>query len=63
MWKVSEGNTPEERAQQIEQGRKAADEEFKKSVQDLEILAKELNIPMPDYAKVSGASPIHRAWL
>ena len=55
MWKVSEGNTTEGRAQQIEQGRKAADEKFKKYVQDLEILAKELNIRMPDYAKVSGA--------
>jgi hypothetical protein len=36
-------------------GRKAADKNFKKYVQDLEILAKRLDIPMPDYAKVSGA--------
>ena len=54
MWKVSEG-TPEERAQQIEQFRKVGDEKFKIYVQYLEDFAKEFYIPMPDYAKVSGA--------
>lgn len=53
LWK--KGNTTEERAQVLERGRKAANEEFKKHIQYLEILAKQLDIPMPDYAKVSGA--------
>ncbi len=40
-----------------ERGEKEADESFKNSIQCLEILVRQLNIPLPKYVKVSGDYP------
>jgi len=48
-------NVTGQRAQ--ERAEKAAEESFKNSIHCLEILVKQLNIPLPKYVKVSGNYP------
>lgn len=48
-------NVTGQRAQEL--GEKEADESFKHSIQCLEILVKQLHIPLPKYVKVSGDYP------